>query len=232
MEDPADAPVLEGLKRLLALYRADPHMEMEVRLGRIENDQFIPTVAHDYAMALYKAMTDAESAKQWDASFDVKFTDKYFEGNVRGRYMSKDPNGVFHRIAKSDTLDVRCPQNLYALRFSLKSEEPLRGFKTSSPATLVRCSRRSTIRHGLWTYDFTQTVQGRTTDEACQSPFVIGVELELQRDETYLANTPDDTIAINFLGKARDLLGRFTHAGLEVPVPVEVLAYRVFPKEG
>lgn len=228
MELSSDAPVIEVLQELVAKFRANPNVEMEVRLGRHEGDRFTPGVTFAYSSALYTDMTNQESVKQWTGKSDLThFTYKYFDGGIRGRYaVDKDAKTEFHQIKKADTLDVQCPTRLYALRFALKEEIPMRSFQTASPATLVRCNSRSSIFHHPWTYDFTKTVQGRTTEEACQVPHTIMVELELTRDETYLAGNTNEEIAIDFLGKARDLLGRYSESGVEEPLRVNVIAKR------
>jgi hypothetical protein len=223
MEIPSDRAVLDQLERMVSKFRARPHVEMEVRFGHKAPDgKFLVGVTYDYSKALYCAMTDELSVKQWSKIHERSFTYKYFEGSVRGCF-AIGLTTTYHQINNLEDLDVFCPVRQHHLRFSLKEEVPLTKFVSHKPATSVRCSTRSTIEDNAWIYDFTKTVQGKTTEEACRSAYVITIELELNRDEHYLNQKSDREIAINFLGKARDILGRFNSMGNEESLHMEVV---------
>jgi len=198
------------LTALVQRYRSSPHVELEVRLGtRSATGTFVPGVDFEYSTALYKAMTDEESVRQWSVKPDVaNFRHMYFDGGLRGTYL---PNGASHfvRIVREeDPVDAQCAIRPYGLRFGLKGENPAAPYQGVVPPSLVRVVTRVSFADGPWRYDFSKVGAGTTTEDACKV-HSIHIELELTRDNAFLSNTSDRMIAINMLGKARDLLGRF-----------------------
>ena len=214
MEIPSDKQILDSLVKMVQKFRDNPHMELEVRLGKFIGNKFEPGVDFDYSKALYSAMTNEESLSQWDSHpSSCSFKYMYYPGSVRATYFF-NKKAEFYEINRFDQpLDIECPKREYSLRFALKEEIPLKNFQTHEAATLVRVNTRCSILHNkVWSYDFSKVGSGNTADEACNN-ITINIELELHRNDEFLSKYDNSIIAVNLLGKARDLLGRFSSEG-------------------
>jgi hypothetical protein len=210
---PGYEPILQQLVPLVTRWRADPTLELEARLGVYTQRHFVTGVSPPFYQALYDALTDEPSLSQWD-SVPVKhsFRYLYYPDNVRGQYNMVDPP-VFCRVKRVQVVDVHC-HNRHDLRFSLKEERPLpRYHPPKGSPHKIRINTRYSLSDGPWRYDFTKTGMGATTQEACKA-FHIFVELEVQQSPALDAHN-DREIAINLLGRAVDLLGRYSPVGVE-----------------
>lgn len=225
LESPTDAVILDQLTNMVQQFRCNPHMELEVRLGVCSAQQdFDPNVTFEYSERLYESMTDKLSVSIWDAPpVERNYIYRYFgqQGKhqevIRGTYGYDLVAPLFHRIRKVQILDMKCPGRFYDLRVSLKEEVPLENQDILSEADWVRLNSRLSFRHrGQWQYDFTKVGEGKTAFDACKHS-VLNVELELLRDASYLHRHSNRDIGIDLMGRARDLLGRFTFEGIEEP---------------
>lgn len=214
MELSTDDTILRKLSALVQKFRDDPYMELEVRLGIRDEGIFVPDVSFEYFKALYTSMVNKESIDIWDTeptkSDFTYMTYKMPTCNVRGTYKINQPTEYFEVSKVGTPIDIKCPTRPFCLRFSGKREVPLANFSTYEKAEVVRINTRCSIVHEkVWRYDFSKVGVGRTTEEATKNNKSIHIELELKRDEEYLSKYDNRVIAINFLGRARDLLGRF-----------------------
>lgn len=222
-ERPDDEAILAKIEQQVHEWRLTPHMELEVRLGTVMDDgDYKACVSHADSGRLFKAMTDPKSLAQWDKKPDrIHFwykyypmaepvaynEDEYHPPYIRGQFFS-DKEPVYHIIMKSKrVLDLRCVDRPYDLRVSLKVERPIEVKDQVWNATGCKVVDRYTIKHGdQWTYDFSHVGYGKTPEDACKN-YQFEVEMEASREAN--AAQSDRTWAVELLGRARDLLGRY-----------------------
>lgn len=222
MELPSDAEIVAALTQMVASARANPVLELEIRVGTFARPKgFIAGVSDAYSCELFAAMTNNVA---WAVEPKMRsFRYIYFDDNVRGMYSPDGSNPVFHRVRTVSTLDMACSVRDYGLRASLKEEVPLPNYFTVSKPATVRLNTRCSFGDAGWRYDFTKTAQGTSTETACQSQTVYMVELEFYRDEAYLEANTDAEIAVDLLGRGRDLLGRFNASEKREDLPLRRL---------
>lgn len=231
LELPSDEQFLPQIIHLVKHVREHKNTELEVRLGTLVQKHFEPGVTYEYSSALYHDMTDAVSRVNWStAPSACHFAYKYYkipgvdsrEAQMRLKYM----NGQTHeelRVRTVQTVDLACSSRVYDLRFAVKEEIPVPGWTTSEPSTWVRSNSRCSFVHdNRWRYDFTKTGQGTTSEAACRNHTIM-IELEFLPDPVYFTEHTDKEIALNLIGKARDLLGRYTQDGVRENLPLELV---------
>jgi hypothetical protein len=225
-EHQGDEAIIKVIDPMVETFRKQPHLELEVRLGIIHQNKFEAGVSYDYSSALYRDMTDPSSLGLWDLSPSISnFQYKYYQSKppgkalIRARYsVSEEPE--YNQVSRLCVADIACSNRTYDLRVALKEEIPLKDWTTSEAATLVRVNTRCSIQHRkVWRYDFSKTGQGKTTEEACNG-YTVMVEMELIRDDAYLNTHSNREIAINLLGKGRDMLGRYSTSGVRELLPL------------
>jgi hypothetical protein len=208
MELPHDDVIIQKLQDLLKTYESVRHGELEVRLGKFREGQFIPGVDYQYLNELYTAMRESNL-------FDVlpieNFISKYF-GSVRGRFFLN--RSVYHQIKTVAQVDVLCENRPYDIRFSLKQEIPTA--PVHHVAHWVRVQTRSPLTYDKrWRFDFSKVGEGTSTEEACRIAKNTSFHIEL---EITPPNQQYETNAILWLGRARDLLGRFEKGKISLPL--------------
>lgn len=223
MELPSDEKPLKILCAMVQKFRDTPHMELEVRLGTCKPKEFHSGVSYEYILSLYKAMTNEESLPLWSSAPSTQnFRYTYFDDNIRVAYFNTNQPAEYYQVRRIDpTLDMKCPIRPYGLRFSLKEEKPIDKIQVIEPAIKIRNLTRSSFQDGVWRYDFSKVGTGKTSEEACQNRSY-HIELELLRDEEYLKQNNNRQIALNILGKARDLLGRYSQDGVEEELTLNI----------
>lgn len=222
LESPDDEPIVQALTPMVKEFRSNPHAELELRLGSITPQRFVSNVPYAVSKDIFQAMTTEQSLKQWDAPKKHGLTYRYYAINEKKRPSPEEPFirgvfagdvGTYYKITRKGVLDVSYQKkdsrsDRFDLRFSLKLEEPCD--HKDGECYKVRTHQRFTIIHDkAWQYDFTKSSMGDTTEEACARSPLYSVELELLHHEEFLKKFTDRDIAIKFLGRGRDLLGRY-----------------------
>ena len=226
MELPGDHALLSHLTSLLALWRQQPaHRYLRVRLGTLVETAFSVGVSHTYAATLYDAMTNAESLSQFDG---VPRRDnavlKYFTPTLRQKYCFGTT--LTQKVTTVGSRVLRCVNRMYDLQVELVEEEPCRpqNLPPQRLAIDVRLQSRLILsqQHDRWQYQFCKMGSGPTAEEACHNITVM-IDLAFHPEDTFWTTACDLTpLAIELLGRARDLLGRYNSHGQREALPLEL----------
>ena len=212
MECASDVPILRELEKMVHAFRSNPHLELEVRLGGVVDGKFNAGVDERYSLDLHTSMTDSHSMHMWKIHPMKHFVYKYFPNDIRGRY-EQGVKTQFHRIIRRNAFSVVCRERKYALKFALKEEIPLPDDTLIvDSANFIKINSRASLDIHGWRYDFTKVGQGVNEDIARQS---ISHQIELEMMHTNLPLSDSD-IAITFLGRSRDMLGRYEDGQTQV----------------
>ena len=221
MEHPSDLPIVQALTNFVEEFKANPHAELEVRLGMIIDGKFVAGVDSQYSMELNQGMTDSHSIHLWKLNPLRIFKYLYFADGLRGRYETAVKT-EFHKIVLRHCLVVRCLNRKYALKFALKEEIPMPDDTlTIEPATYIRFNTRATLELPDWKYEFTMVGEGPSEEVARKNNVSHQVEIEVQHSACANMNSRD--LAITLLGRGRDLTCRVKATGELEFIPLEIV---------
>ena len=206
--DKKNEKIIQTLLPSIALFRSNPHYELEGSIGIHNIGSYKPGVDFAHFKSLFDELLKAESI--WSSKTDSNhFATFYFDGNLRGRYNTTDkPNFVRKRcIAKTD---FSCPERKFGIRVSVNCEEPCEPAHLSKPLSVRLHERWNFVYKNTWRYDLSKVAQGATKAAACGNPVTFDIELEVDRSVLNTAVT-DRHLTESFVCKLLDLLGRYDH---------------------
>lgn len=219
MEIASDENLIELLVPMVNRLRKDPHMTIRVHLGTLESNTLKPGVAYEYSRRLHDSMTNEESMPVWDSSPDTaNIMYVHYDGHYMSAHSSKNPTAVFYKVTNHEpAVNLKCTNREYGLQVSARTEIPVT-YTTLQPPMLVQLLTQRSVSNGPWSYKFAKVGQGITKHEACSNSS-IQVSMELSHEGAYVAEEAKD-VAILILGRARDLLGRYTATGVKEDLPL------------
>lgn len=208
MEMESDEHIIVKLQDMIHKFRRNPNLELECRLGRVQ-DTFKAGVTYEYVNKLKNAMESSGSFQVTKESF------KYAYHSIRGKQIRvkysalSDEKTRVEQLYQGQKINISCPRRLYGFRIASKEEHLMQEVPQTPPQKVRICTRYSLkLKNSPWIYEFTKSAEGKTTEDACGSPLSFMVEMEIQHSD-YWEPYSDRDLAIEMLGKARDLLGRF-----------------------
>lgn len=215
-EQPSDKHLVERLKPMIDLFRKDPLIELECRLGVLDG-RFKAGVSKEYIQSLLNVVM---KSPLFETEEPKTFFYAYYSRGIRAKFEPDTED--FPRIERLERLDhavVTCNKRLCCFKIGVKRETPVDRLPCEAPHTIRMCKRQSaTVKGTPFVYEFTTTVQGKTKEDACSksaSQYEYMIEIEVQHSDYFNLYTSGN-IAVELLGKTRDILGRYdAHEKLE-----------------
>lgn len=219
MELESDEHIIVKLQDLIHKFRKNPNLELECRLGKIQ-ETFKAGVSHEYLEKLASAMESSGLFTLKKEQFKYAYH-TINKKQIRVKYSPMSEEKVrTEQIRQGEKLNIMCPRRLYGFRVASKEEILLDSPPNTPPQKVRICTRYSLkLKNSPWLYEFTKSAEGKTTEEACGAPLTFMVEMELLHSDSWSPYS-DREIAIEMLGKARDLLGRYDSQGEEQCLPL------------
>lgn len=211
---PEYADVLGPLTALFArAAQAGPTGEVEVKLGKLDDDGFTSGVTQDWYNA---QLLKLEGYEHWDGVEDWTDTaDYYFPESVRAT-QDAEGNTRFERKTLVEQCDVAVARRPLDLRFSWKDETPIKP-EVGHPEWVRIKKRKRFIFHGF-SHDFSYVWSGRSDAEAKAAPPNYEIEIECLNLQHEFG---PEYLALSMLMKAHDLLER------DAPIEFSILGAQV-----
>ena len=154
------------------------------------------------------------------------FVDYFYDGgSIRHRcFVKSDVHKVAQTIRKRpiSRVEAICPERDFAFRFHLKQEQPIVDFDTiaAGQPCFVRVQQEWAFEYkSAFRYSVKKVQAGGTSKQEClQQPVHFEIEIEVLRNEAYLASHDDTQLAESLIQKSLDLCGRFKSNSVVEPI--------------
>ena len=221
-----DTSVIQSVASLVYLYRSNPNVELEARLGRFDGTRFVSGVTRSEMDAIMSMLQEAdciESDGEWTETQDFFYI--YRTSNMRTR-VSYDADRMKTDMCTIEKKMLDCVDIVlgeHGIRVAVKFETPSSHVPSAINTTCMRIkqTQRFSLRHSsgqrYFVFDFSMTWSGKTKFEAEQKQQTENPTYELECElvnRDYLEHT-DDYISESLLLKTCDLLSSNLEAHLK-----------------
>lgn len=187
------------LERLIATYRDQPHVEIELRLGWHRSNQFDTDIGKTYYDMIYQTLRN--STMPWNEQVTHVHTNRTMRMITDAQHRVLD----VHKKVKLEVVDFLLHGTPFDLRMSVCAELPIKGPFHKEHFQFLRSRARSTWRHHEWTYDLTCVTRNAPVDECAETMCVYELELELNLSDAR-PSTPPGLLAQSGVMKLFDML--------------------------
>lgn len=160
------------LSELVDKYKDEENLEIEFRLGYLDNDEFKTDVGKEFFDKITNNLVDSTV---W-TSIDVENSEDYFYNGKRLTITDKDQKGVCIRKDKLSVVDFIFSGTGFDLRISFSKEMPTNRFPKEK-ATYKRIKERTSYNFKHLSYDLTKV----TFEENTVEDHVFEIELETKK---------------------------------------------------
>ena len=219
-----DASVLDVVRRMVLQHsQCRPTSEIEVRLGKIVKNRFVPGVSKEEFDKLLGELLSCKTLvgeEGWKEVVDYHYTLKESRVRTRVTFDSQTMTVQTDHVCKEQRSDLVLSLETdreCAFKIAVSNEIPVTSTPTMCVPTTVRIKQRKIfrdVREGktVWSYELSKTWSAcsRSAVEHAQmlNPPTYEVECELVDEEgAYLDSHSDTHVAKSFLLKSQLLLG-------------------------
>jgi len=172
IEDPCFHLAIAKLKSYVEKYANEPNLEIEFRLGYLENEEFKTDIGKDFFDKITNHLVDSEV---WKSITQEKSEDYFFNGR-RLTITDKDPKGICIKKEKLAIVDFIFSGSGFDLRVSFSRETPSKRFAIDK-ANYKRIKERSTYNFKHLAFDLTKV----TMEENTVEDHLFEIELEIKQ---------------------------------------------------
>ena len=177
--------------------KSTKHVEMEMRLGRMNGKNFDTNVGLTVFQTILKAL---KKYNKWEALEDST-TEIYYKNNIRMIINEADDSRVVHTKKRLKNINLKLADRPFDARFSVSTETPIENFDDSTEMDDVKTRQRCSFTRKNLRIDMT-VVTGGTVDPDCEDDTSYQVEMEII-DTTKVKN---DKELYNILYKLQNIL--------------------------
>jgi hypothetical protein len=160
------------LKEYIEKYKDEEHLEIEYRLGYLDNDEFKTDIGKEFFDKITDQFIDSEV---W-SSIKTENSEDYFFNGKRLSITDKDPKGLCIKKDKLVVIDFRFSGTCFDLRVSFSKEIPSNRFPKEK-ATYKRIKERTSYNFKHLSFDLTKVIFEDNTVEN----HVFEIELETKK---------------------------------------------------
>lgn len=183
------------LKKYVEKYKNEENIEIEFRLGYLDNDEFKTNISKDFFDKITDQLIDSEV---W-SSIENDNIEDYFYNGKRLSISNKNPNGVCIKKEKLAIIDFSFLGSGFDVRVSFCKEIPSNKFPKDK-ANYKRIKERSTYNYKHLSYDLTKvTFEDNTIEDH-------SFEVELEIKEINLNHMTSHYLIHDSLLKIKDLI--------------------------
>lgn len=183
------------LKKYVEKYKNEENIEIEFRLGYLDNDEFKTNIGKDFFDKITDQLIDSEV---W-SSIENDNMEDYFYNGKRLSISNKNPNGVCIKKEKLAIIDFSFLGSGFDVRVSFCKEIPSNKFHKDK-ANYKRIKERSTYNYKHLSYDLTKvTFEDNTIEDH-------SFEVELEIKEIDLNHMTSHYLIHDSLLKIKDLI--------------------------
>lgn len=170
--DSRSLPLFYELVRVIECYRNVPNVEIELRLGWIQNNRFSTNIGASFYKNIFHTLERSDLEQTHETS------DVYIQGILR-KIISKN-NSTVQKKKRIETIDFSAYGTPYDIRVSVCQEIPVRPKNTNNDTwSFLRNRKRSSFRYKMWNYDLSECNTSAPVDEFAEDTMSYEVELEL-----------------------------------------------------
>jgi len=163
---------IEKLKNYVEKYKDEDHLEIEFRLGYLDNEEFKTDVGKEFFDKITDQLVDSEV---W-SSIDTENSEDYFFNGRRLTISEKDPKGICIKKDKLAVIDFIFSGTGFDLRVSFSKEMPSNRFPKEK-ANYKRIKERTSYNFKHLSFDLTKvTFEDNTVED-----HVFEIELETKK---------------------------------------------------
>lgn len=162
IKDPCFHDAINILRNEVEKYANEEHLEIEIRLGYLEDSEFKTDIGKDFFDKIHNQLliSNEINNESWEKT-DENSEDYFYNG--RRLSITKDnPKGTCIRKSKLATFDFMFEGSGFDLRVSFSKEEPAKRF-AKDKATYKRTKKRSSFKHKDLSYDLTRVTMEENT---------------------------------------------------------------------
>lgn len=194
-----DLSYLPQIASALDLYKDLPHLEIEVRLGRIIGTKFVAGITEGQFAAVERTLS---SNPKWTSVIRQEFIDCYGKvGRLRTSNTGRDVTAAIKK--KLYVCDIRGKCGI-DVRFCISQEIPLPVHEFQR-MPFEELKERTQRIHKFWSFDTTRITKGASLDKDSDSKVEYHAEVELM-DVSRIRQTSSQYIAEYALLLANDLI--------------------------
>jgi hypothetical protein len=172
VEDPTFHQAISKLKNYIDKYANEPNLEIEFRLGYLENDEFKTDIGKDFFDKITNNLVDSEV---WSSITQEKSEDYFFNGR-RLSITDKDPKGTCIKKEKLAIVDFIFSGSGFDIRVSFSKETPSKRFAIDK-ANYKRIKERTSFNFKHLSFDLTKV----TMEENTVEDHLFEIELEIKQ---------------------------------------------------
>jgi hypothetical protein len=161
------------LKEYIEKYKNEEYLEIEYRLGYLDNDEFKTDIGREFFDKITDRFVDSEV---W-SSIDTEFSEDYFYGGKRLTITNKNPNGICIKKDKLAIIDFVFSGTGFDLRVSFSKEIPSSTLFPKEKATYKRIKERTSYNFKHLSFDLTKV----TFEDNSVEDHVFEIELETKK---------------------------------------------------
>lgn len=187
--DSRSLPLFYELVRVIECYRNVPNVEIELRLGWIQNHRFSTNIGASYFQQIINRLEHSDLEQSHETS------DVYIQGILR-KIVNPKKNTTIQKKKRLETIDFSAHGTPYDIRVSVCQEIPVRPKNTNDDTwSFLRNRKRSSFRYKMWNYDLSECNLNAPVDEYSEDTLSYEVELELDTSDiqnlssSYLAHS-------------------------------------------
>jgi hypothetical protein len=160
------------LKEYIEKYKDEEYLEIEFRLGYLEDDEFRTDIGQEFFNKINDKLVDSEV---W-SSISYEKSEDYFYNGKRLSITEKNPNGTCIKKEKLAIFDFIFCGTGFDLRVSFSREIPSNNFPIEK-AIYKRVKERHSYNYKHLSYDLTQV----TLEDNSVEDHVFEIELEIKQ---------------------------------------------------
>lgn len=160
---------MEKIIQYIELYKDVPGLEIEFRLGYIENNSFNANISKEFYDKIHNELLNSSAFKKVN-SVSI---DTFYDTPVRVRHSSSDNS----YIKKTRLCNLDLSHEPFDIRVSFSKEEIVKT-KPNSKCVFIRNKERDSFLYKYWSYDITKVTQTENSLDIVNHE----IELEIKKD--------------------------------------------------
>ena len=213
-------PVIVKLVELLEKYKDYSNIEIEIRLGYIEDDYFDTNITNEYYKKINNTLNSFEG---WSYNDNKTTTDYYYDGNLRLSIDTEGNRSAMKKVRLVD-IDIAYDSGPFDIRISVSQETPIdpndinnTNLKTS------RNKKRITRIHDKWKFDLSEVTT--ENNNLKKKGYEFEIEIDNLCNTLKLYNNDSMYVAHSTLLKLRQVINMCEEP--EDIVPMEIISEKI-----
>jgi len=213
-------PVIIKLVELLEKYKDYSNIEIEIRLGYIEDNYFDTNITNEYYKKINNTLNSFEG---WNYNDNKTTTDYYYDGNLRLSIDTEGNRSAMKKVRLVD-IDIAYDSGPFDIRISVSQETPIdpndinnTNLKTS------RNKKRITRIHDKWKFDLSEVTT--ENNNLKKKGYEFEIEIDNLCNTLKLYNNDSMYVAHSTLLKLRQVINMCEEP--EDIVPMEIISEKI-----